>query len=110
MTATLDVNKFKKLLEKQRKTLRERLNRNDDMDLSYNPDRSDLATQYTENQRDKLLTARAKQHLKDVEAALDRIKNGTYGKCDCCGRSIHPARLETMPTTALCIDCKTQLK
>lgn len=44
--------------------------------------------------------------LGSVEAAIERIDSGAYGKCVRCGREIPPARLEAMPTAQLCIPCK----
>ncbi|MDD3888217.1 MAG: TraR/DksA family transcriptional regulator [Patescibacteria group bacterium] len=43
--------------------------------------------------------------LKDVNEALDRIKEGTFGKCENCNKEIDKARLEANPTAKLCIDC-----
>lgn len=43
--------------------------------------------------------------LRDVNAALDRIKKGVYGKCENCGKMIDQARLEASPAAKLCIDC-----
>ena len=42
----------------------------------------------------------------EVEAALARLQEGVYGKCTQCGRDIHPARLESIPTTSMCFQCK----
>jgi RNA polymerase-binding transcription factor DksA len=43
--------------------------------------------------------------LEQVEAALGRIENGTYGHCETCGRAIPEARLEILPYTAYCVQC-----
>ena len=43
------------------------------------------------------------QMLNQVRAALDRIKDGTYGTCIDCGRPIEPARLEAVPWTPYCL-------
>ncbi len=48
--------------------------------------------------------------LNDIDKALDRIKNNTYGVCKYCGRSIGEKRLEACPTAGSCIDCKTKLQ
>jgi DnaK suppressor protein len=47
-------------------------------------------------------TAMATQTLEQVRAALQRIEDGTYGKCIDCGRAIEPARLEAVPWTPYC--------
>jgi RNA polymerase-binding transcription factor DksA len=41
--------------------------------------------------------------LEQVQDALHRIENGTYGTCIVCGRSIEPARLEALPWAAKCL-------
>ncbi len=44
-------------------------------------------------------------HLKEIENALLRIKDGTYGTCENCGKQITKKRLEAIPYTNICIDC-----
>lgn len=44
--------------------------------------------------------------LRDVEAALQRIRTGTYGVCDTCGDDIERERLEAYPTAERCVDCE----
>ena len=46
--------------------------------------------------------------LKAIEAALLRIEDGTYGICWDCGERISSARLEAIPWTRVCIECKKQ--
>jgi DnaK suppressor protein len=41
--------------------------------------------------------------LEDVRAALQRIEEGTYGKCVACGKPIEPARLAAVPWTLYCL-------
>lgn len=43
--------------------------------------------------------------LGDIDAALARIENGTYGTCTNCGKEIAVARLDAQPWASLCIDC-----
>jgi DnaK suppressor protein len=43
--------------------------------------------------------------LGDVERALRKLDEGTYGTCDRCGAAIPQARLEARPWSALCVDC-----
>ena len=44
--------------------------------------------------------------LVDIDAALKRIDEGTYGTCVSCGNEIPLGRLEAHPAASLCIDCK----
>ena len=46
--------------------------------------------------------------LTQIDAALARIADGTYGTCTNCGREIAPQRLEAYPWASLCIDCKRE--
>jgi DnaK suppressor protein len=64
------------------------------------------ASQVFEQQRDLALRERNEQHLADVEAALERIEAGTYGRCVRCGSPIAAERLEALPWAATCIDCQ----
>jgi DnaK suppressor protein len=44
--------------------------------------------------------------LRAIEEAIHRIEQGTYGICMDCEMEIAPARLEAVPWTRVCIDCK----
>ncbi len=46
------------------------------------------------------------QVLAAIDAALQRLDEGTYGKCQRCGQQISEERLEAIPYATLCIDCK----
>ena len=48
--------------------------------------------------------------LRDINKALDRIENGTYGKCAYCGQEIAEERLLARPTSNACVQCKEKLK
>ena len=43
--------------------------------------------------------------IHQIEAALKRISEGTYGTCAKCGGPIDPRRLKALPTAATCISC-----
>jgi DnaK suppressor protein len=49
------------------------------------------------------------QTLQRVAAALQRIKDGTFGRCTICGRQIPPARLEAIPWTEYCVEDQEKL-
>jgi DnaK suppressor protein len=51
------------------------------------------------------LVRHAQRHLADVETAVQRLEEGTYGVCERCGRPIARARLEARPTARTCISC-----
>ena len=53
---------------------------------------------------------RRREHLVEIEKALERIETGDYGECLECGEVIHPGRLEANPTATLCIACAQALE
>ena len=45
----------------------------------------------------------------EVTHALERIEQGAYGRCERCGKDIPVERLEAIPSTRFCVDCKQLL-
>jgi RNA polymerase-binding transcription factor len=54
--------------------------------------------------------SRELQEMQDVEAALERIRNGVYGVCIACGAPIVRERLEAYPTAKRCLRCQNNLE
>jgi DnaK suppressor protein len=52
------------------------------------------------------LAANSRDLLSQVERALQRLDNGTYGTCENCGNPIGKARLQAFPRATLCVTCK----
>ena len=46
--------------------------------------------------------------LDQIEAAIERIEDGSYGQCKECGGKIPKSRLEAIPYAALCVRCASQ--
>ncbi len=68
--------------------------------------REEEATESLELERRLVLERRVRDHLTEVEHALHKLEEGTYGLCDICGQPIDPARLEALPQASLCLSCK----
>jgi RNA polymerase-binding transcription factor DksA len=51
---------------------------------------------------------RARDKLKKLEAALQRMEEGTYGVCEAYGQAIEPERLAALPIATRCIACAHQ--
>ena len=64
-------------------------------------DSGQVAAEQGEN---KVLAAPLRAELDEVERALAKLDDGTYGRCEICGEPIAEARLEAMPATRFCID------
>jgi DnaK suppressor protein len=60
-----------------------------------------LLLSLSENEREKLL---------EVDEALDRIEDGSFGMCEECEESISLKRLEVMPNARYCIKCQEELE
>jgi RNA polymerase-binding protein DksA len=67
---------------------------------------ADSATVTLEREIDYTLEENAENLLRAIDQALGRIENGTYGKCERCGRQIAEERLEAIPHATRCIDCQ----
>ena len=51
------------------------------------------------------LVVQTEQYLAEVDTALERVEDGTYGTCATCGGPIVEARLEARPVATECITC-----
>ncbi|MFF6904886.1 TraR/DksA family transcriptional regulator [Streptomyces sp. NPDC012389] len=51
------------------------------------------------------LLAQAREHLAELDLAVDRLENGDYGRCEVCGEPIPAARLEVRPAATTCVGC-----
>jgi RNA polymerase-binding transcription factor DksA len=56
--------------------------------------------------RDRTVVELARAAIEDIDLALVKMDQGTYGVCDHCGERISRARLEALPAARLCLDCK----
>jgi DnaK suppressor protein len=63
---------------------------------------------------DKSFTLQMKNRERDVlwqiDEAIKRLDDGSFGECERCGESISEGRIEAFPFTTLCIDCKAELE
>jgi DnaK suppressor protein len=66
----------------------------------------ELATEIAEVEKGQIFEKRIREQLAEVEHALEKYEQGTYGLCDNCGQSIDEARLEALPQANLCLSCK----
>jgi RNA polymerase-binding protein DksA len=64
----------------------------------------DSATATLGREIDYTLGENSEQVLSEINTALKRIEEGTYGTCSACGNEIAPERLEAYPWASLCID------
>jgi len=67
---------------------------------------ADDATSTYDRELDATLEGNEERAIEAIDAALKRIEAGTYGICSKCGEPIGAERLEAVPWTTQCIDCK----
>ena len=113
-----ETTEFRRLLEEERSRLLEELEAMEEhtpeveeqvgMDIGggYDEDLADVASSTFEREKGLALETSVQQMLTQVEEALERIENGTYGVCQRCGDQIDHARLRVLPFATLCIRCK----
>ena len=68
----------------------------------------DSAEQAQERENDEVVDAignETAQSIRELQSALERIADGSYGVCGACGEEISPARLEAIPEATRCVNC-----
>ena len=78
----------------------------DEGELPSETNLADQATDLLEREIDWTLEENAEQLLAEIDSALARIDEGTYGLCVRCGKPIDADRLEALPWATLCLDDK----
>ena len=76
-------------------------------DTSYSLHMADQGTDSMEREKAFLFAQRDEKYLHQLEKAMERVKAKTFGVCRECGVKITDARLRAVPTTNICIDCKS---
>ncbi len=110
---TVSYEELKRRLEDQQARLIEeiKLFQIDGRDnLGYGNHQADDATDAFEQTKELSLLQNSERLLTQVQAALARCEEGTYGLCERCGKEIDPARLQALPYVALCMNCQQHLE
>jgi len=71
-------------------------------------DRADDAVTDIEVDSSYAIAEQEAQELKLIDAALENVEDGTYGKCEECGERIGEPRLRALPYAVLCLKCKEE--
>jgi RNA polymerase-binding protein DksA len=94
-------------LEAERRHLRSQLGEleaDSEESLDFDENFADSAQVAAEQGENRALAGSLREQLEDVDSALEKLDNGTYGLCERCGQPIGEARLEAMPATRYCIN------
>lgn len=105
----------KKLLRERERALREIEELDADLSKSledssggspYDQHMAETAAATLNREIDLTLQDNARAALAQIDRALHKLEEGTYGLCDKCGQSIGEGRLSIAPFATLCVDCK----
>ena len=77
---------------------------------AYEDHPADLASETFEREKTLAIAENVQNLLARVENALSKIRHGSYGICDLCGRPIPRRRLEVIPFATLCLKCQERLE
>ena len=76
-------------------------------DVQFDEESGEGGTVTVDRERDLALSAQALAAVGEIDAALARIEDGTYGACERCGQPIPKPRLKALPYARLCVACKS---
>ena len=110
----MDFNLLRSSLEQERTRLIDKLDQLKTSDYptseskgSWFGERDEQSTEANELRRRLSAEGNLSVLLSQVEHALNKFDEGTYGLCDNCAQPIDPARLQALPHANLCLNCKT---
>jgi RNA polymerase-binding protein DksA len=116
MSATLDIDQFKQRLVDERARVQEALDylhaenagsmEDEREEIPSDNHPADVATSTVNREIDYTLEENEERVLAAIDTALKRIEEGTFGTCRSCAQPIAIERLEALPYTTQCIDCK----
>lgn len=110
MTSDASTTDFRQLLLSERATLVAQLGElgfgeSGETGPEYDSNFADSSQVTAERGETEVLVAELRNALTDVQRALEKLDEGTYGVCERCGNPIGEARLEAMPAVTTCIVC-----
>ena len=76
-------------------------------DVQFDEESGEGDTLAVERERDLALSAQARAAIEQIDVAVAKIHEGTYGRCENCGTAIPKERLKALPYAALCVKCKS---
>ena len=112
-----DLKYFKNLINEKRKVLLSQVNeakekadeilKESTSNAIYSSHMADASSDHVELEKAYYMIARNKKFLGYLDKALVMIKDSTFGICEQCGKIISKERLEEVPHTKKCFDCKS---
>jgi RNA polymerase-binding protein DksA len=116
--SAVDTERFRGILQEERQRVLDAINylheetpgslEDETEEIVGNSDNhlGDTATATLDREIDYSLEENSEHVLRAIDAALQRIEDGTFGICETCGQPISEERLEAIPYATQCIDCR----
>ena len=101
-------DKVREMLLEQKREILQKIGKRKDVTINQGGDFMDVATDNLEHELNYIFEEREREKLLNIDNALARMKEGSYGECDECGDDIDVERLFALPFTRLCLDCKSK--
>jgi len=80
-------------------------------EVGFDEEYADAGTYTFERERDLSLVDNVNDLIEKVQHALTRIDDGSYGRCEVCGKPIEAERLDALPYTTLClVDARRRMR
>jgi DnaK suppressor protein len=112
MSAAIDTEHYRKRLLEERQRVQEAIDylheenpgslEDETQEIQSDNHPGDMATATLDREIDYTLEENSGNVLREIEAALERIDEGSFGICAACGKPIEPERLEHLPWATLC--------
>src|SRR4030042_538640 len=81
-----------------------------ELKLSLGSDSGDLSILNLNSDLSVSIAIRYSNMLRQIDQALERVEEGTYGRCEGCGEEIDKRRLEILPSASHCIQCQRRME
>lgn len=102
----VEMQTLRNKLESRRRDLLAVLDNREDLYIERQADSIDDIINATNRDFAVMQINRNSRALRDIEAALDRVNDGTYGMCGDCEEPINPRRLAAIPWATMCVRCQ----
>lgn len=118
----IDLDHYRKILEGERTRVLDQIKHIDSHDpdsatageldelANYDQHMADQATTTFLREQDQAIQVGLRGELEQVDSALERLEEGTFGSCERCGNAISAERLEVLPYTPYCISCAGEIE
>jgi len=111
--------KFKKILESRKQSITEhilkfaKITNSGEFEVlpkDYGDSEDENSEEISDKNEDESTLATLDEELHQIEKAMEKVNNGTYGRCSKCGELIEEKRLEFNPSATYCSKCQNKIE